>query len=385
MGKRKAPAVPVWFVISAAVCFVFLSFRISAAERIPEKILRMSYVLAMPDVLPAEISQLKDHILQSLMKTAEKTQITQKSGTLNDVKTENSFSGDLALTPDDIAESTERFKKQIANGEYPEDGEVVEQTFTDNQATDSYGVVHLRNVTSAQSVSLEDIILKGCSLPVCDISEPTVLIYHTHSTECYIMNDNGRFSSSYSSRNDDKNINMVRVGDEIAKILEYNGIGVIHDRNIYDSVYTGAYGKSREGIEKNLQKYPSIIITLDIHRDAVYYNSTTRMKPVTEIDGVKAAQMMIITGAEGGNVSDFPSWQTNLSFAVMLQKAANEKYENLMKPIYFCNRKYNMDVTPYSLLIEIGTDVNTLSEAAYSGRLLGDVLSSFIKENAVKE
>ena len=91
---------------------------------------------------------------------------------------------------------------------------------------------------------------------------------------------------------------------------------------------------------------------------------------------------MILTGAEGGNVDSFPSWETNLSFAVNLQKAVNDKYENLMKPMYFCNRKYNLNLTPYSLLIETGTDVNTLSEAAYSARLLGDVLADFIKTNA---
>ena len=40
--------------------------------------------------------------------------------------------------------------------------------------------------------------------------------------------------------------------------------------------------------------------------------------------------MMILTGAEGGNVDSFPSWETNLSFAVNLQKAVNDKYENLI-------------------------------------------------------
>ena len=173
---------------------------------------------------------------------------------------------------------------------------------------------------------------------------------------------------------------MVRIGDEITAVLEAKGIGVIHDRTIYDAAYNGAYDKSRSGIEKILKRYPSIVITLDIHRDAIYYDDYTRVKPVVEIDGEKAAQMMIIAGSEGGNVSSFTDWEKNLAFAVNLQKIANNKYENLMKPIYFCNRKYNMDLTPYSVLIEVGTDVNTLSEAAYSGRLLGDVLSDYIKQ-----
>ena len=105
------------------------------------------------------------------------------------------------------------------------------------------------------------------------------------------------------------------------------------------------------------------------------------MKPTAIADGKKASQMMIITGAQGGNVTSFPDWETNLSFALNLQNALNTEYANLMKPVYFCNRKYNMDITPYSLLIEVGTDVNTLEESAYSGRLLGSVLADYIKNN----
>ena len=36
--------------------------------------------------------------------------------------------------------------------------------------------------------------------------------------------------------------------------------------------------------------------------------------------------------------------------------------------------QYNMYLTHGSLLIEVGTDANTLDEAVYSGSLLGDVL-----------
>ena len=268
---------------------------------------------------------------------------------------------------------------------YEYDGDVIERMFTDNQATDSFDNVHVRNVTADSEIDIESILNEGCKLPFEDYSEPVVLIYHTHSTESYIPTDNGRFSSDYPARNDDKNVNMIRVGDEISAVLESKGIGVIHDRTIYDTTYTGAYDTSRAGIEKILEKHPTIVITLDIHRDAIYYNDNTRVKPVAVADGVKASQMMIITGAEGGNVASFPDWETNLSFALNLQNAVNTEYEYLMKPVYFCNRKYNMDITPYSLLIEVGTDVNTLEESAYSGRLLGSVLADYIKNNTADD
>ena len=90
---------------------------------------------------------------------------------------------------------------------------------------------------------------------------------------------------------------------------------------------------------------------------------------------------MIITGAEEGSVTDFPDWSENLTFAVTLQNKVEENYKGLMRPIFFCQRKYNMNVTPCSLLLEMGTDANTLDEAVYSGRLIGDALAELLEEN----
>ena len=168
------------------------------------------------------------------------------------------------------------------------------------------------------------------------------------------------------------------MGDALVSALEAQGIGVIHDTEVYDASYNGAYARSRTAVQAYLEQYPSIQVTIDVHRDAVYNSSVSAVKPTAEINGQKAAQIMIITGAEEGLVSSFPSWRENLRFALALQKAAQEKYEGLMKPIYFCQRKYNMDLTPCSLLLEFGSDTNTLAEAVYAGYLLGDALGALI-------
>ena len=378
--KRKL-RIKLPFSVYPFVAILIISFAIysSSFSFLPQKMIYISTLLAMPEGIVFRIGQLKDDIIKKFFNGVD-TEFIQNDGSMNDLIKHRNFS-DLTVTPEDIIKNTDKVQYMFDDGEYVYDGVTVERTFTDNQASDSFENIHVRNVTENSQIDIESIVKSGCVLPIEDYSEPTVLIYHTHSTESYIMTDNGEFSSDYPSRSDDKSINMVRIGDEITAVLEAKGIGVIHDRTIYDTSYNGAYEKSRIGIEKILKKYPSVAITLDIHRDAIYYDDYTRVKPVAEIDGAKAAQLMIIAGAEGGNVSSFPDWEKNLSFAVNLQKTANNKYENLMKPIYFCNRKYNMDLTPYSLLIEVGTDVNTLAEAAYSGRLLGDVLYDYIKQN----
>lgn len=357
---------------------VLLSYNIKIESGLGTQVAYISSLLVMPEGVMYELDNVKKDIIAYIKNDTPDADIQQKSSSYND----SDGADILSETPSDIIKSMNKVQQQFDSGKYAYDGEILEKTYTDYQATDSFDNIHIKNTTETKDVDIEDILSNEFSLPIDDISEPVVLIYHTHTTETYIMTDEGRFSSAYSERSDDKSTNMIRIGDEIAKVLEANGIGVIHDTTVYDTVYTGAYKKSREGIEKILEKNPSIIITLDIHRDAIYYDSTTRIKQTTQTGNDKAAQMMIITGAEDGSITDFPDWETNLEFAVRLQKAANDKYENLMKPVLFCCRKYNMDITPYSLLIEVGTDMNTLKEAAYSGRLLGDVLSGVIKEYA---
>ena len=327
------------------------------------------------------INELKISFLKNLGVYDNTEQHNQNDGNITEIETKRQFH-DLSVTPDDIIENEELLKKQFREKNITPDGVIKEKTYISYQASDSFQNVFVRNVTVDSDIDIQGIINNGCPLPINDYTKPTVLIYHTHSTECYTPFDKGTFSTTSEERNNNKNLNMIRVGEELAEVLRARGIGVIHDTTIYDTVYTGAYDKSREGITEILEKHPSIIITLDVHRDAIHYDNATRVKPVAQFGNKKAAQMMILTGAEGGNVDSFPSWETNLSFAVNLQKAVNDKYENLMKPMYFCNRKYNLDLTPYSLLIETGTDVNTLSEAAYSARLLGDVMADFIKTNA---
>ena len=178
---------------------------------------------------------------------------------------------------------------------------------------------------------------------------------------------------------------MVRVGDEICKVLESRGIGVVHDREIHDEDYNSAYDSSRQSVEKYLEEYPSIEITIDVHRDSITYKDGTKVKPTVEVDGKKAAKMMIISGCEYNRVKNFPDWQANLHFSTAVTNELNSKYEGLMRPILFSERKYNMDLTKNSFLLEVGTEANTLDEACYSGRLFADGLSDLLLNNYVEK
>lgn len=262
---------------------------------------------------------------------------------------------------------------------YTKAGSVKEVQMGATSKTVSLGAVTIDNKTN-QSVNIKSLLGTQPKYKKITKEEPYILIYHTHSTEGYELLDLGWYAKEYNSRTKDTNKNMVRVGDELTKVLENAGYKVIHDRNIYDESYDGAYARSRVSVEKYLKKYPSIQITLDVHRDAIHYSDGTKCKPTTEINNKKAAQVMIISGCEGNGVQEFNSWKSNLVFATHLQNKAGELYPGLMRPVFFCHRKYNMDVTPCSLLLEFGTDANTLEEAVYSAQLIGNTLVELLEK-----
>lgn len=262
-------------------------------------------------------------------------------------------------------------------------GNIKEQQFETGSASTVYGTVCVNNRTS-ESISVKKLLNTKPKYNNITKNEPYILIYHTHTTEGYELLDKGWYSSQYNSRTKDKRKNMVRVGEELAKALEEAGYKVIHDKNIYDSSYNGAYARSLVSVKKYLAQYPSIVLTLDVHRDAIEYSDATKCKPTAVIDGKKAAQVMIISGCEGDGVEDFPDWMDNLTFAVHLQNSVEENFDGLMRPIFFCNRKYNMDVTPCSLLLEFGTDANTLEEAVYSAALVGKAIGKMLDKEIKK-
>ena len=215
---------------------------------------------------------------------------------------------------------------------------------------------------------------------------PVVLLYSTHTTESYILEDGADW---YYLDDDFRSLNLeetvVSVAAEAAKVIEDGGFGVVHDKTVHDNpAYSGSYARSMETVQKNLEQYPTIRITVDVHRDAFGESGAVRYKPVAEVDGEQAAQIMILTGCDTSEDPLFPDWRENLHLALRLQQAGETLFPGLYRPLYFCNRNYNMHATHGSLLIEVGTDVNTLEEARYSGRLLGETILKVLNDLAEK-
>lgn len=244
---------------------------------------------------------------------------------------------------------------------------------------DKYENFFVKNATD-YDLDIGATLKKELGFKFQDSKKVQVLIYHTHTGESYLDKDVGYYYSDYYPRTTDNNLNVVRVGEEIVAELESAGIGVIHDKTVHDTTYNGSYQRSRETVMKNLEKYPDIKVTIDIHRDSIG-TDTYKMKPTFTYNGKKGAQIMIMTGYDPEGYYDFPDWEKNLRFALRLHQKCESKYGGMTRPLYFGNFAYNMNINSGSLLIEMGADSNTLEEAVYSGKLLGKALSEVLQNS----
>lgn len=327
-----------------------------------------------------EVEVMADNPSEEQPKT-KTTELETKAVNIGTTEKEKQKNEPINTDDSDIKELIKAAEK--AGKKERKDGSIAEYTFTDDGVTDSFGAVKVKNTNKTQP-DIEKKLNEKLDISV-DRKKPSVLIYHTHTTETYQLLDRDFYAEGFLSRSNSDKVNMIRVGKAVSDELKNNGFTVIHDTTVYDNPYSGAYYRSEDAARKYLEKYPSISITLDLHRDAIQDDSGTKTKPVAVIDGKKAAQIMIITGCqeEGNGIDDLPDWEKNLTFALKLQQSMETMYPGLTRPVYFCARSYNMGLTPCSLLIEMGSDANTLSEAVYSGKMLGRALVKILEEYEV--
>lgn len=205
---------------------------------------------------------------------------------------------------------------------------------------------------------------------------PQVLIYHTHTTEGYMDEDVDYFYESFYSRTENSDFNVVAVGNKITDVLNSKGISTCHDTTIHDATYEGAYERSGNSVKNDMEKYKDIKVVLDIHRDAIGTDEN-KIKPVFTYNGKKAAQIMILSGRDDGS-NWFPNWENNLNFALKIQNKAEELYPGMTRPLSFGYFRYNEYVCDGSLLIEVGTEANSVDEVEYTGELLANVLAEVL-------
>ena len=203
-------------------------------------------------------------------------------------------------------------------------------------------------------------------------SEPKVLILHTHATESYTKKGED-YQESSAYRTLDEDYNMISVGTRVAELLQAAGIPVIHDRQLHDyPSYNGSYNHARKAIQSVLEEYPEICLVLDLHRDASG-DLNNQFRPVVAVNGEDTAQIMLVMGTGTGTLKH-PDWQENLALGLKLQAQLERQAPGITRALSLRSQRFNQDLTPGSLLIEMGAAGNSHAEALRAARQLADAI-----------
>jgi len=212
-----------------------------------------------------------------------------------------------------------------------------------------------------------------------DNSNVQILVYHTHSQEAYIDSIPGDPSTS-----------IVGVGEHLCDILRTQyGFNVLHHTGEYDVVSRdNAYSNAMAGLDQVLAANPTIEVMIDLHRDQT--NPDTKL--VTTIQERPTAKFMFFNGLcytrALGTLTNLPNpyIQDNLSFAFQMNLAAEEYYPGLTRRIYLKGYRYNLHYRPKSVLIELGSQTNTVEEAMNACDPMAHVIAMVLNgENKAQE
>lgn len=215
--------------------------------------------------------------------------------------------------------------------------------------------------------------------PTTNVGMPAILIYHTHTHEAYEQVMNDQYIAIEAWRTNDHDHSVVRVGKELAEQLENFGFDVVHDTTDHELNELGtAYTRSLKTLESYQRKFD---LYIDLHRDA-YIEGYTEEDLIVN-DQPVARLMLLIGNGEGFDVK--PHYQENLSFAKALTSRINQFCPELCNDVMVKDGRYNQNIGVFSVLVEVGHNMNTLEEALNAVPYLAKGIQSLMVDEPVDE
>jgi stage II sporulation protein P len=208
-------------------------------------------------------------------------------------------------------------------------------------------------------------------------SKPEVLIYHTHTTESFRPTENTP-DKDYEDNTMDETKNIVGVGDVLADDLEKNyGISVIHDKTVHNTIFLQSYARSGKTVDTYLNKYKDLKLIIDLHRNSIEDKTTV----TASMNNNKLAKYMFVIGP--GN----PNKDKNITLTKKLSSISQTLFPGLLLPgngadfgIYYHKpgNKFNQQKSGNLVLIEVGSQVNTIDEAKTTSLYLSRIIAEYI-------
>lgn len=204
-----------------------------------------------------------------------------------------------------------------------------------------------------------------------DTENPIIYIYNSHQLENY----NNKNLDIYGITP-----NVLMASYLLKEKLNSRGLStIVEDANMTEFLningwdHSSSYKASRIFILDKKNKYPSLQYFIDIHRDSISKNIST-----TTINNKNYAKILFVVGLEHGN------YEANLQTAEDINAIAGKYYPGLSRGIYKKEGKgvngiYNQDISPNSILIEVGGIDNNIDEVLNTTEAISNILYHYIK------
>lgn len=250
------------------------------------------------------------------------------------------------------------------------------------------GSVSVTPAPTAQPQPMRMTVLETGSIPAVQVQQPagdapTILIYHTHTTEAYGQTATYTYTPSGSWRTKDPEKNIVAVGELLAKLLREKGFSVLHDTTDHEPPRLAtSYSRSEETMRAYQKKYPTLDVFIDVHRDA-YGNSDTPITDFIEVDGKEVARLMFVVGtgkgATGTGFDEMPDFDSNYALAEAITNRLTAVDSRLARPIRVKSGRYNQHISSHCLLVEVGHNCNSLDQALAAIPYLAEAIAASLE------
>lgn len=250
----------------------------------------------------------------------------------------------------------------------------VENSDQQNNPVVTNGKIKVVNETS-YSIDIDKLLKEPLNLNPGKTG-PQIFVYHTHTTESFLKNISEMNNKSIPSRTTDNRYNVVRVGNALIDNLKKYDINVLHNTTVHDKDYNSSYVKSLTTLTSYVNKYPSLKMSIDLHRDAA---GDDKLRVVKKINGKDVAQIMFVIGTDSKLANS--KWKENLKLALKIQSRLNEIAPGLAKPTYISKNRYNQHLMNGTVIVEIGGDGNVIDECVRSTTYLAQAINDVIYKN----
>ncbi len=212
---------------------------------------------------------------------------------------------------------------------------------------------------------LEDVVLWSdydsimLKRTVAQQGQKKVALYCTHTDESYVPGDGTQAKPEKGG--------ILDVANQLTEALKKKGVEAVVDDTPHDPHDAGAYRRSRTSA-MNLMESVRPDLLLDIHRDGV----PDPKEYEENLKGDQISKCRFVLGRSNQNK------QANEETVKKIKKIGDDIHPGLIKDIYIGKGSYNQDLTPNSMIIEIGTHTIEKDKALKTTDYIADVIAEYL-------